>query len=172
MTTRKASTLTDSEITQAFDAAAEGCTKNCTLGHPDKVRIAYAWLSVQDVTARVPKFGHGGLNDIIRAWGGIHINRRHVAAAARLLGLKGAYPYYNIKHKSVFPNFELLDGIPNAFTDLGFIKNLSARGINGSKAYRTNFDGFNSNKGLDHKEAIIEHLIKVVGRIESNKAAN
>jgi hypothetical protein len=88
--------------------------------HPDCVRIAAAWLDAQTRLAR----GHIGspvpLKHIIEGWGGRYVNTLDVMTAARLLGIKGTYPYIGISGKFVFPSPDRLRDIGQALTQANY----------------------------------------------------
>ena len=88
--------------------------------HPDCVRIAAEWLDAQTRLAR----GHIGkpepIKHIIEAWGGRYVNTLDVMTAARLLGIKGKYPYIGISGKFVFPSPDRLEGIGQALTQANY----------------------------------------------------
>ena len=85
----------------------------------DSVRIAYQWLAAQDrITSctRVRK----PLKHIIEAWGGRYVSQDDVSAAARMLGLRGTYPCFDISGHLVWPSERRLSGIAEALTMMNY----------------------------------------------------
>lgn len=85
--------------------------------HPDCIRIAVEWLEAQK-RLKNPSFGRGGhpLKHIIESWAGRYVSRDDVEVAANILGLQGAYPYFNISSRLTRPNLTRIQGIDQAMT--------------------------------------------------------
>ena len=85
----------------------------------DGVLVAYQWLSAQDRISRCTR-AWKPLKHIIEAWGGVYVSKDDVSTAARMLGLQGTYPHFNISARLVWPNEERLSGIRKALTMLNY----------------------------------------------------
>lgn len=97
--------------------------------HPDCIRFAYEWLDAQKRTTQVVN-SHNPLKHIIESWSGRYVSQSDVEVAAKLLGLKGSYPAYNLD----------LTKIVNP--DLVRIKHLDEFGKHSSKFGITNCSWF------------------------------
>ena len=88
--------------------------------HDDCVRIAYEFLSAQPVLSQPPPRHKRGLfyslKSIIEHWAGRYVSTDDVKLAARILGLKGEYPFYNIPIAKTRPLTSRLTNIKEAFT--------------------------------------------------------
>ena len=85
----------------------------------DSVRIAYQWLSAQEPISRCTRV-HRPLKHIIEAWGGRYVSQDDVSTAARMLGIQGTYPCFDISARLVWPNEERLSDIREALTMLNY----------------------------------------------------
>ena len=90
--------------------------------HSDCIRIAVAWLEAQK-RLKNPSFGRGGhpLKHIIESWAGRYVSQNDVEVAATLLGLLGAYPYFNISSRLTRPSLLRLDGIEQAMKHKNYL---------------------------------------------------
>lgn len=89
----------------------------------DEVRICCAWLEAQRRTDDLSCVG-SPLRHIIQEWGGRYVTEHAVTIAAKLLGIKGNYPKFNINPNFTFPHHERLQGIDAAFTHKNYMYNL------------------------------------------------
>jgi hypothetical protein len=83
--------------------------------HPDCIRIAYEWLSAQ-YRIKVVHKRYLPLKHIIESWAGRYVSKDDVAVAAKVLGLEGEYPNYNISKRLVKPCRQRLKKIESAQT--------------------------------------------------------
>lgn len=81
--------------------------------HNDCVRIAGEWLDRQKWTSTLSRVQHP-LKHIIEEWGKRYVSADDVQVAARMLGLKGNYPFFNISSRLTHPPEERLEGIGEA----------------------------------------------------------
>lgn len=88
--------------------------------HDDCVRIAYEFLSAQPVLSQAPPRHKRGLfyslKSMIEHWAGRYVSTDDVKLAAKILGLKGTYPFYNIPIAKTRPLKSRLTNIKEAFT--------------------------------------------------------
>lgn len=159
---RKISSLTDSEIIEAYNLAMK--RPNAVKGElrsPDSVRVACAWLSHQEQVQKSNK-SRLPLKHMIESWAGFYVDQNSVTAAAILLGFKGEYPDFNISTNPSFPPIWALDGIESAFTHPHYLNALE--GVHGYRAY-----------GVGTKSMICDYIKRARERIADlgiNKAAN
>lgn len=107
---------TDAQIVAACHTHATALPE-----HPDCVRIAGEWLDAQrrtktTTTARWP----APLKHLIEAWGLRYVTEDDVTTAARLLCLRGRYPFFNIRSELTLPSCERLCGIGEAGAHPGY----------------------------------------------------
>ena len=103
-------TINDKQIAAAITTTK---TREPVHEHPDCIRIAMAWLSAQKLTNRCLR-RYVQLKHIIEAWAGRYVSQADVEVAAKLLKMRGEYPFYNFDQRLVKPNSERLSGIGEA----------------------------------------------------------
>ncbi|WP_166507031.1 hypothetical protein [Frigidibacter mobilis] len=84
--------------------------------HPDCVRIAIAWLDAQTRLARSHIGVYVPLKHMVEGWGGRYLSTLDLMAGARLLGIRGAYPWLGISRKFVLPDLARLQVIGQALS--------------------------------------------------------
>jgi hypothetical protein len=85
--------------------------------HPDCIKIAEQWLLAQRRTKNANTLMYPRpLKHIIEAWAARYVSEDDVVTAARNIGLKGRYPYFNIRAQFTRPRLSRLDNIETAGT--------------------------------------------------------
>lgn len=107
--------LTADEIAKAKSVHAYPAGEEPNHEHDDCIRIAYQWLDAQPKLSRTTRHSFVDLKGLIEHWGGRYVSRHDVEVAAALHPkIFGAYPYFNLGSKRVFPSFDRLANIPEA----------------------------------------------------------
>ena len=90
---------TDAEIVAACHAHATRLPE-----HPDCVRMAGEWLNAQRRTQTMPARWPAPLKHLVEGWACRYVRQDDVTTAARLLGLRGNYPRFNIASGLTLPS--------------------------------------------------------------------
>lgn len=88
--------------------------------HPDCVRVAGEWLNAQHRTKTVPARWPAPLKHLVEGWACCYVTQDDVTTAARMLGLRGSYPFFNIASALTLPNPARLHGIAQAGAHPGY----------------------------------------------------
>lgn len=91
-----------------------------------RIRIAAEFLNAQK-RRKKPSFRFLPMKHIIEAWAGHFISQGDVEVAAKLVGLCGTYPLFNLSLKLVVPNPDLLAEIPCAYRQPNYCEYFSGR---------------------------------------------
>lgn len=88
--------------------------------HPDCVRMAGEWLSAQRRTKTVPARWPAPLKHLVEVWACRYVRQDDVTTAARMLGLRGNYPFFSISTTLTLPSTDRLHGIAQAGVHPGY----------------------------------------------------
>jgi len=104
MTTDFTLDITQEEIEQAIIQYFGYAKLNDSPFFADEVMMALQWISVQKRTKnKHTYFANAPLSNLIQDWASSRVHREAVSIAAKLLGLKGEYPNFNLGRGFVLP---------------------------------------------------------------------